>query len=95
MFDILALTLHVVTLTTERTEIIDMKLVRVFASLCLFCVWCQLLFWLRMFDNYSKFWDMIIEVFKDVTYFLLILVIMLFMFASCLYLLQINRIVNP
>ena len=60
LFDILALTLHVVTLTAERTGTVDMKLVRILASLCLFFVWCQLLFWLRMFDSTSKFLDMII-----------------------------------
>ena len=95
LFDIMAFILHIVTLTTERTEVVDMKLVRICASMCLFCVWWQLLYWLRMFDRTSKYWDMIIETFIDVIYFGLILILMIIMFASCLYLLQINRIVNP
>ena len=94
-FDIMAFILHIATLTLERTEVVDMKLVRICASMCLFCVWCQLLYWLRMFDGTSKYWDMILETIKDVRYFGLILILMIIMFASCLYLLQINRIVNP
>ena len=78
-FDIMAFILHIVTLTTERTGVVDMKLVRIFASMCLFCVWWQLLFWLRMFDNTSKFWDLIIETIRDVKYFFLILILMIIM----------------
>ena len=78
-----------------RTEILSPKSIRVFAALALSCVWTQILYWSRMFDRLAKYWDMILQIFSDIGGFIIILFLMLCLFASALYMLQINRIINP
>ena len=48
-----------------------------------------------MFDRLAKYWDMILQIFSDIGGFIIILFLMLCLFASALYMLQINRIINP
>ena len=54
-------------------------------------MWIKGLFWLRLFSATSFYIRLITETLKDITYFMVILMIFLVMFANCLYILDLYR----
>ena len=71
-----------------------MNVVRICASLAVFFIWMQLLFWARMFDQFAQYWDLIVMTIYEVKNFLIIVLVFVVMFQSGIYMLQINRIVS-
>jgi hypothetical protein len=67
----------------------DMQsILRPVASSTLIIVWIKLFYFLRAYDSTSKLIRMIIEICKDIRYFLLVLFIGIFGFAGGFYILQ-------
>ena len=54
-------------------------------------MWVKGLLWLRLFSTTSFYIRLITETLKDITYFMIILLIFLVMFANCLYILDLYR----
>jgi hypothetical protein len=48
-------------------------------------LWIGLYYWLRLFDGLAVYVNLIRETLKDITNFMLILMICIFMFANALY----------
>ena len=69
----------------------DMHVVRIVTSVAAFLTYWQLLFWTRLFDSTAKYWDLIIQTILDILPFMGILIVLLLMFNSGLYIVQINR----
>jgi hypothetical protein len=67
----------------------DMQsILRPIASMTLIIVWIKLFYYLRAYDSTSQLIRMIIEIGKDIRYFLLVLFIGIFGFAGGFYILQ-------
>ena len=64
------------------------SVLRPVASSTLIIVWIKLFYYLRAYDSTSKLIRMIIEICKDIRYFLLVLFIGIFGFAGGFYILQ-------
>ena len=65
----------------------DMNVVRICASLAVFFIWMQLLFWARMFDQFAQYWDLIVMTIYEVKNFLIIVLVFVVMFQSGIYML--------
>jgi len=66
----------------------DMQsIVRPIASMTLIIVWIKLFYFLRAYDSFSQLIRMIIEIGKDIRYFLVVLFIGIFGFAGGFYIL--------
>ena len=63
-------------------------LLRPIASSTLIIVWVKLFYYLRAYDSTSQLIRMIIEIVKDIRYFLFVLLIGIFGFAGGFYILQ-------
>jgi hypothetical protein len=64
------------------------RILRPVASTTLIIVWIKLFYYLRAYDSTSQLIRMIIEIVKDIRYFLLVLFIGIFGFAGGFYILQ-------
>ena len=64
-----------------------MNVVRICASLAVFFIWMQLLFWARMFDQFGVYWDLIVMTIYEVKNFLIIVLVFVVMFQSGIYML--------
>jgi len=49
-------------------------------------------FWLRLFDSLAQYVELIFETVADIKNFMVVLACLMMMFASGLYVLQINRL---
>ena len=62
----------------------------------MFVLICQgakaILDWLRLFDKTSFFVTLILQTFRDIVYFLLIMVVLLIYIGNAMYMLQLNAI---
>ena len=72
-----------------------MYTIRVFASTANVAIWAQLFFWLRLFDQTARYVDLIIDTVIDIFIFTCIMVLLLLMFATGVYMIQINRLEYP
>ena len=54
-------------------------------------LWCQLFFWFRLFDSLAQYVDLILTTVSDVKNFMVVLGALIVMFASGIYMLQLNR----
>lgn len=68
-----------------------MYALRVLASFGGAWLWVQMFFWLRLFDRTARYIDLIIETVKDIGIFTLILLLLLILFATGVYMVQLNR----
>ena len=84
--------LMTITLEKERVYIgINMYALRVLASFGGAWLWVQMFFWLRLFDKTARYVDLIIETVVDIGIFTLILLLLLILFATGVYMVQLNR----
>ena len=60
-------------------------------TVAILLMWVKGLLWLRLFSTTSFYIRLISETMKDITYFMIILLIFLIMFANCLYILDLYR----
>ncbi len=70
---------------------VTMYTLRVFASVGCVTNWVQMFYWLRLFDRTARYVDLIIETVFDIWVFSAILVLLLLMFGSGVYMVQLNR----
>ena len=61
-------------------------------TIAILLMWVKGLLWLRLFSTTSFYIRLITETMKDITYFMIILLIFLIMFANCLYILDLYRL---
>jgi len=54
--------------------------------------WFQLVFWLRLFDSTAMYVSLIIRTIKDISYFMIVMVLIMCGFATAFYMLQMNRV---
>jgi hypothetical protein len=57
-------------------------------AICSLLLWIKFMYYLRIFRKTSFFISMIIEVFRDIRYFIVILIIICFAFGSCFYIMS-------
>ena len=59
--------------------------IRILASICLVLLWFQLFFWLRLFDRTAQYVDLIISTAVEISDYMLLLYLLLFMFGTGIY----------
>lgn len=62
------------------------------ASLNAMLLWIGLFYWLRLFENYSRYIFLIVGTFRDIQYFIVLFFIILFCFANGLYILDLKQV---
>ena len=76
---------------TWMQEADDMFKIRPIASIALVFMWVQMFFWFRLFDSLAQYVDLILQTVNDIKHFMYVLFAIMLMFASGLYILQLNR----
>ena len=65
---------------------------RQLGSIAVLLLWFKTMFWLRLFDTTAQYVSLVSRTLRDITSFMIILIIVLFALGTSLYLLQLNRI---
>lgn len=80
------------TLVMQDGDFINARQLRVIGSCAALCNWIQLVFWMRLFDSTAMYVSLIIRTIKDISYFMIVMMLIIFGFATAFYLLQMNRV---
>ena len=80
------------TLVMQDGDFIDARQLRIIGSCAALCNWIQLVFWMRLFDSTAMYVSLIIRTIKDISYFMIVMMLIIFGFATAFYLLQMNRV---
>ena len=80
------------TLLDQGYEFIDSSSLRILGSCAGLLTWLQLVFWLRLFDSTAMYVSLIIRTAKDISYFMIVLLLIMCGFTTAFYLLQMNRV---
>ena len=84
--------LLIITLEKAGADLgLTMYGIRVMASFVTVQLWVQMFYWLRLFDRTARYIDLIIDTVRDIGIFALILLLLLILFASGIYMIQLNR----
>lgn len=65
---------------------------RQLGAIAVLLLWFKTMFWLRLFDTTAQYVSLVSRTLRDITSFMIILIIVLFALGTSLYLLQVNRI---
>ena len=88
MFQFTILLFLVVT-SMLQIEVMTHTVKKSISSVIMVCLWIKMFDWLRMFDYTSKYVSMIIETLKEITPFMFIFMLILVMFGSSMFLLNV------
>ena len=64
------------------------------AAIATLIMWFKLLYWFRLFDVTSLYIRLLVETIIDISYFMIILVAIICGFANCVYIINLNRIID-
>lgn len=78
----------------KESSLLNMYQVRILASMACVGMWLQLFFWLRLFDSTAQYVDLIIETVMDISEFMKLLLLLIIMFSTGIYLVELNRLEN-
>ena len=71
-----------------QKSLVDDVTRRTLSAIILLCMWLKMFDWLRMFNSLSMYVSLVIETIIDITPFLAIFVLFLFMFGSAMFILN-------
>ena len=89
--DTLSILLNTTTLALVHLEYLDLRTMRLFASISLLLLYLQFFFWLRISDLLAQYVDLIIVTYQDMKLFLCVLILFIIMFSAGFYMVQLNR----
>ena len=92
-FDIASSLINIYLVTNHQYQFSPLSTENLYSltAIATLLLWVKGLLWLRLFSATSFYIRLIIETLKDITYFMIILMIFLVMFANCLYILDLYR----
>ena len=73
-------------------DVIAADSMRILGSIAGLCIWIQMLFWLRLFDYTAKYVALLLRTIKDISYFMIVMVMIMCGFCTAFYILQYNRV---
>ena len=76
------------------SDMISADSVRIIGSLTGLMLWIQIIFWLRLFDSTAKYVALLLRTIKDISYFMIVMAMLMFGFATAFFILQYSRVYN-
>jgi len=69
------------------SDMISADSVRIIGSLTGLMLWIQIIFWLRLFDSTAKYVALLLRTIKDISYFMIVMAMLMFGFATAFFIL--------